>query len=93
MPPSMEDMIRQKLAQALHPLRLDVENQSALHAGHMGDDGSGESHFKVVVVSSAFNGMSRIARQRQVYALLEEEMKRIHALALSTISEDEYDRV
>jgi len=93
MVPSMEDTIRRKLAQALQPLMLEIVNQSRLHAGHAGDDGSGESHFKVTVASASFNGKSRVERQRMVYDLLKEEMAVIHALSLKTVSADEYDGV
>ena len=69
-------------------------NDSLRHSGHMGDDGSGESHFRVTVVSSAFIGMNRVQRQRMVYDLLKEEMAGpVHALSVKTIAADEYDRV
>ncbi len=90
----MQERIREKLAQALQPLELDIVNDSSRHAGHMGDDGSGESHFRVTVVSSVFIGKNRVERQRMVYDLLAEEMKSgIHALSLKAITPDEYDRV
>ncbi len=91
MPQEMENNLRRKLAQGLQPLVLDIVNQSHLHAGHAGDNGSGESHFKVTIVSKAFNGTSRVVRQRMVYDLLENEMAgTLHALSLKTISADEY---
>lgn len=94
MPQKMEDIIRHKLAQGLQPLVLDIQNDSHLHSGHAGDNGSGESHFSVTVVAEAFNGKNRVARQRMVYDLLASEMEQaIHALALKTVSTDEYDRV
>ncbi len=90
----MEDRIRQKLAQGLQPLMLEIVNDSARHAGHAGDDGSGESHFRVTVVSDKFNGKNRVERQRMVYDLLDEEMAgEIHALSVKAMSEEEYDRV
>ncbi len=91
----MKDNIAGKLAQALHPLVLDVVNESAHHAGHAGDDGSGESHFRVAIVSSAFAGKSRVERQRMVYALLADELGSgaLHALSVSAVTPDEYDRV
>lgn len=90
----MEDLIRQRLAQGLQPLALDIVNESARHAGHAGDDGSGESHFHVTVVSSSFNGKNRVERQRLVYDLLKEEMANaIHALSVKAIAADEYDGV
>lgn len=80
---SMEEAIRTKLAAALSPLSLAVENQSHLHAGHAGDDGSGETHFRVQVVSESFRGQSRIACHRMVHEILKNEMKSgIHALVI-----------
>ncbi|QZH75158.1 MAG: BolA family transcriptional regulator [Erythrobacter sp.] len=71
------------LTQALAPTHLQVINDSGQHAGHMGDDGSGESHFTVVVESAAFAGKNRLARQRMVLAALGDiPGQRVHALAL-----------
>jgi BolA family transcriptional regulator, general stress-responsive regulator len=90
----MEDRIRQKLAQGLQPLVMEIVNDSSRHTGHAGDDGSGESHFHVKIVSSLFNGKGRVERQRMVYDLLKEEMAGpVHALSVKTIAADEYDRV
>ena len=75
--------IAQRLAAALSPDRLAVINDSAQHRGHMGDDGSGESHFTVDIVASAFIGQSRVARQRLVNAALGDMMReKVHALAI-----------
>lgn len=69
-------------------------NDSLRHSGHMGDDGSGESHFRVTVVSSVFTGMSRVQRQRMVYDLLSDEMQGgIHALSIKAMTPDECDGV
>lgn len=90
----MEDRIRRKLAQGLQPLVMEIVNDSFRHAGHAGDDGSGESHFHVKIVSSLFNGRGRVERQRMVYDLLQEEMAGpVHALSVKAIAVDEYDRV
>ena len=90
----MQDRIREKLARGLQPSSLDIVNDSNRHAGHMGDDGSGESHFRVTIVSSVFNGRNRVERQRMVYDLLAEEMSGgIHALSIKAITPDECDRV
>ena len=75
--------MHERLAAALAPDRLVVTNDSAKHHGHMGDDGSGESHFSVAIVSPAFAGQSRIARQRAVHAALGDLVPRIHALSIS----------
>ena len=75
--------IDQRLRAALAPTRLIVTNDSARHRGHAGDDGSGESHFTVEIVSPAFAGLSRLARQRAVNAALGDLLRdRIHALAI-----------
>lgn len=75
--------ITARLTSALSPSRLEVINDSATHRGHMGDDGSGESHFTVIVESIAFNGLNRLARQRLVNSALGDLMReRVHALAI-----------
>lgn len=76
-------LIEQRLVAALSPSYLAVSNDSAQHAGHMGDDGSGESHFSVTIESAAFIGQSRVARQRLVNRALADLLAtRIHALAI-----------
>ncbi len=79
--------IRDKLTTALAPTRLELEDDSASHAGHAGHDGRGESHFNLIVVSEAFEGLSRVERQRRVYGILAEELAdRVHALSLRTLT-------
>lgn len=88
----MKDKITERLAQALQPVFVEIVNDSARHAGHAGDNGSGESHFRVKVVSAAFAGKGRIERQRMVYGLMKEELESgaLHALSVSALSPDEY---
>jgi BolA protein len=75
--------IRNRLEAAFAPESLSVENESHRHAGHAGDDGSGESHFRVTIRAAAFTPMSRIERHRAVHAALGPTLtERIHALAL-----------
>ena len=75
--------ITRRLEEALAPSHLAVSNDSARHRGHAGDDGSGESHFSVEIVSEAFAGMSRLQRQRAVNDALGDLMRdRIHALSI-----------
>jgi len=82
--------IEKKLTEALSPLRLDITDESHKHAGHAGARPSGESHFDVEVVSAAFEGKSRVERQRLVYGALVVEMAEdIHALSLRTLSPGE----
>lgn len=80
----MTTRIEDRLTAALAPTRLDVSNDSAQHRGHMGDDGSGETHFSVAIESSAFAGLSRVARQRLVNRALADLLAPggIHALAI-----------
>jgi len=84
------DIIRARLSDGLTPIRLDIVDESHRHAGHAGARPQGESHFQVAVVSAAFAGKSRVARQRLVYALLADELRTdIHALSLTTLTPDE----
>jgi BolA protein len=85
------EAIREKLTVAFAPVALDVNDQSAQHAGHAGatraDGGQGETHFHVRIVSAAFEGTSRVERQRRVYAALAEELKGpVHALTLAALT-------
>ena len=78
------------LQEALLPTRLEVINDSARHHGHSGDDGSGESHFTVVIESLAFAGKSRLDRQRLVNrALGDIPGQRVHALAIKAFAPGE----
>ncbi len=87
---SVTGRVREKLMIALRPTRLDVINESELHAGHRNSPGTGESHFRILVVSDAFSGKSRLERHRLVNDLLKDELAGgIHALALSTLAPGE----
>lgn len=84
----MEDIIRKKLTDALVPERLEVINESHLHAGHAGDNGSGQSHFKVLVVSKDLAALPKVLAQRQIYDVLSDELKNgIHALSIKVLAE------
>jgi BolA family transcriptional regulator, general stress-responsive regulator len=75
--------IEKRLRAALAPSRLQVINDSDQHRGHAGHDGSGESHFTVVIEAPAFAGMNRLQRQRAVNAALGDLMEtKVHALAI-----------
>jgi BolA protein len=87
---SVTGRVQEKLMIGLRPTRLDVVNESELHAGHRNSPGTGESHFRILIVSEAFSGKSRIERHRLVNDLLKDELAGgIHALALSTIAPGE----
>lgn len=78
------------LRQAFAPSHLVVEDESARHAGHAGA-ASGAGHFRVLIVSDRFRGQSPVARQRAVYTALGDAMKStIHALALRTLTPEEW---
>ena len=75
---------------AFDPTRIEVINDSARHHGHAGDDGSGESHFTVVIESAAFAGRSRLERQRMVNGALGDiPGRRVHALAIRAFAPGE----
>lgn len=86
-----QQRITAKLTQAFQPLLLDVINESHLHAGHHHTDGghedvfdgSGETHYRIIIVAEAFTDLSRIERHRAINALMGEELHSgLHALAL-----------
>jgi BolA family transcriptional regulator, general stress-responsive regulator len=80
---SVEAIIREKLLSSFQPIRLEVINESHLHAGHRGSPGTGESHFRVLMVSAQFAGKSRLQRHRLVNEALAAELAgKVHALAL-----------
>ena len=80
--PVAEEM-RELLEQAFAPTSLEIINDSAHHAGHSGDDGSGESHFTIAIEAAAFAPMNRLARQRAVIAALGDIVgQRVHAVAI-----------
>lgn len=88
---STAERIRQKLEAALQPTRLEIHNDSYLHAGHhAGAQRGEETHFRIEIVAAGFAGESRVARQRRVYAILAEELAGgVHALQLSALTPEE----
>jgi BolA protein len=91
------DTIHDKLTATFAPLLLEVRDESAKHAGHGGatrEDGSrGETHFHVRLVSQAFDGVSRVERQRRIYAALAAELSGpVHALSLAALTPAEAAR-
>jgi BolA family transcriptional regulator, general stress-responsive regulator len=80
---TMETRIKERLAAAFSPTLLEVENQSHMHHGHAGSPNSGQSHFKVEIVSARFQGCSRLERHRLVNEALAAELRDgVHALAI-----------
>jgi BolA protein len=87
---TVESSIREKLVRAFQPTRLEVLNESDLHAGHRGSPGTGESHFRVLLVSPLFAGKSRLERHRLVNETLAAELKgKVHALAIKAYAPEE----
>src|SRR5438445_11719497 len=85
---SRESRIRENLSKALAPTLLEIETESHMHSGPRSD-----SHYKVLVVSAAFEGKSRIDRQRMVNDLLKEELQTgLHALTQKTLTPDEFEK-
>lgn len=90
---SVADTIREKLNAAFAPTQLVVEDESAKHHGHAGARPGGETHFRVAIVSPAFTGLSRVERQRRIYAVLAAELNdRVHALSLTAQAPEEAAR-
>ena len=84
---TMQETIRSKIQQRLDPLHLEVANESHMHNVPEGS----ESHFKVTVISDSFTGKKLIARHRLINEILADELKtQIHALALHTLTPDEW---
>ncbi|MTD96322.1 BolA/IbaG family iron-sulfur metabolism protein [Hyphomicrobium sp. xq] len=87
---SLEARMREKLMIGLSPTRLDVVNESHLHAGHASSPGTGESHFRVLIVAEAFAGKSRVERHRLVNDVVRDELKDgVHALAVKALAPGE----
>ncbi|WP_332673249.1 BolA family protein [Aromatoleum sp.] len=84
---TVED-IRQRLL-ALQPESLEIEDESALHAGHAGARGGG-GHYRLTIVAECFEGKNTVARHRLIYGALGEMMRtRVHALAIRALTADE----
>lgn len=86
------ERIEEKIRKNLQPEYMELKNQSHLHAGHQGHDGSGQSHFRLVVVSKKFAGENRLSRQRMIYKILGDEFKgSLHALSITAYAPGEID--
>lgn len=81
------ERIEQALSEALAPSRLAVFDDSHKHAGHAGARPEGETHYRIEVVSAAFEGKNRVARQRLVNEILAREFESgLHALQMKTLT-------
>jgi len=93
--PSRADRLRATLTQAFAPTLLQVQDDSAHHAGHSGAPAGGQSHYSVLLVSAAFQGVGRVARSRAVHTALAAEFGPaesggMHALALTLRTPEEH---
>lgn len=87
---SVAETIKQKLERAFSPASIDVADESRRHEGHAGARPGGQSHFRIMIVSAAFEGLTRVARQRAVNAVLKDELAGpVHALAMTTLTPQE----
>jgi BolA protein len=83
---STKDVIINKLRETFVPESLEVADESHLHEGHAGHRPGGETHFRVHIVSQAFEGKSRIERHRMINTALDAELKgSVHALAIKAL--------
>jgi BolA protein len=86
--------IERKLTETFEIVRLDLHDVSHKHRGHAGYRAGGETHFRLLVVSHRFAGVSRVERQRLVHAALAAELQeRVHALQLTCRTPEEDARV
>jgi BolA protein len=82
--------LEERLRSRLDVEHLEIQDESARHAGHAGAAGAG-GHFRVTIVCGSFRGQGLLARQRSVYAAVAEGMPSIvHALALRTLTPEEW---
>lgn len=83
----IEPLLRQKLTDQLQPIHLEILNESPMH----GLTKEAEKHFRVIIVSAKFDGLSRVERHRLVHEVVAQELKQhIHALAVQTMTEPEW---
>jgi BolA protein len=84
---SVSDIITEKLIEAFAPQSLKVVDESHQHEGHAGHQAGGETHFRVYIVSDAFQGKSRVERHRMINNALAGELQSgVHALAIHAAS-------
>ncbi len=93
---SVEESMRSKIQNSLQPIYFELENESHLHAHHQAMltvADKAETHFNVLIVAKAFEGLSRVDRQRMVSALFEaERLLGLHALSMKTMTESEWQK-
>ena len=86
---NVQQSIETKVAEALAPAHLDVINESGMHSVPPGS----ESHFKLVIVSDRFIGLTRVKRHQTVNGILEKELREdLHALSMETLTTEEWEQ-
>lgn len=86
----MDELIKRLIEENLEPIEYKLINESHKHAGHAGDDGSGQTHYKLMVVSNLFEGQSRVQRQRHVMQQLKAAFDQgLHAISMKLSTPDE----
>ncbi len=89
-PDSVSKAMELALQAAFSPIRMVLADDSEKHKGHAGHDGQGESHFRLLIVSDAFEGVGRLERHRMVYKALELFLSgRVHAMAIRALTPEE----
>jgi stress-induced morphogen len=87
---SRTERIQARLTEGFDPVKLEIKDDSARHAGHSGAAPGGETHYQVVMASRRFEGMNRVARSRAVHEALKDEFASgLHALNLVLRAPDE----
>lgn len=82
----MKKRIEEKLQENFQPQFLEVKNNSHLHHGHLGDDGSGETHFAVIIEADELGGISKVQAHRKINSLLKDEFAQgMHALEIKIV--------
>ncbi len=90
----IQNTIKERLEQIFCPVYLDIINESKQHASHASSPKTGESHFKVLIVSTAFENKPLLKRHRAVYSALTHELKNgLHALVIQALTPQEYQNL
>lgn len=85
--------MKRKLGDAFAPAALELVDDSHRHLGHAGSRPGGETHFKLRIVSRAFEGLGRVERQRAVMRVLKDELAgQVHALNIEAVTPEEAER-
>ncbi len=86
----MDELIKRLVEENLEPVNFELINESHKHLGHAGDDGSGQTHYKLIVVSHVFKGQSRVERQRAVMQVLKDAFDSgLHAISMKLSTPEE----